>query len=246
MAKKRIESARARRKRLRRAREAKPTPVTYKGGSRSYVGIFPDSPLTFNNLESLPPFPKRQRTSKSSAAEPLLLPQTNDHPDVPLPLFSVPGSSSSVFSQLYTMPLLEEAPKCERRWQAVTIALVRETQLNRRLSLSELDDLAKERDLGSGRSMRRYVEQATAGGLLTPKKPTGRKPHVLNQVNEFMQAKAASFKYHFSHEVMAQACKDSQGIGSASTVRRVIKKNFRLDSHSPASYPRSNSCESPT
>lgn len=224
MAKKRIESARARIKRLRRAREAKLTPITYKGGSRSYAGVLPDSPFTFNNLDSLPPFPKRQRTPKSSPAEPLLLPQTEDCPDVPLP----PGSSSNVFSQLYTMPLLEEASKCERRWQAVTIALVRETQVNRRLSLSELDDLAKERGLGSGRSMRRYVEQVTAGGLLTPKKPTGRKPDVLNQVNEFMTSKAASFGYHFSHEVMAQSCKDSEGIGSASTVRRVLKKKLSL------------------
>lgn len=161
MAKERIESARARKDRLHRAREATLTPVTYKGGSRSYAGILPDSPWTSNNPEGLPPFPKRQRTSKSSPAEPLLLPQPTDHPDLPLPQFPIPGFASSVASQLYTMPLLEEAPKCER--------------------------------------------------------------NVLNQVNEFMQAKAASFKYHFSHEVMAQACHDSIGIGSSSTVRRVLK-----------------------
>src|SRR3989338_2089238 len=56
------------------------------------------------------------------------------------------------------------------------------------------------------------------------KKPTGRKPNVLNAVHTFMTNNALSFNYHFSHQVMADHIKERLEIGSPSTVGRVFKK----------------------
>ena len=167
MPKKRPESTRARKNRLRRAREAKVSPVTYTGGSRSYAGVLPDSPLSSSNLDSVPPLPKRQRTPKSSPAEPLPLPQPTDQPDAPLAQSPIPGSSSSVAPSLFTVPLMEEGTPLDRRWQAVAIAIVRESQLKRPLSLSELDEIAKERGQGSGQLLAQYMNDVKCGRLLT-------------------------------------------------------------------------------
>ena len=116
------------------------------------------------------------------------------------------------------------------------IAIMRETELNRLLSLHERSALAQERKVGSGRSLERFIQKVNGGIPLEPKKPTGRKPHVLNQVNEFMKGMAQSFNYHFSHEVMSLLVKDQLKIGSPSTVGRVLKKNFWMEGHSSTLY----------
>ena len=173
------------------------------------------------------PPPKRLRTPRSN----LSLPPSSFSPhsdlliDVPAPLKSsstLPSSSSQIAPNLYT--LLENASKSSRKWQAVMIARIREQQLGRRLSLQERNALAAERKLGSGRTLQRYLEKVDSGESLDSIKPTGRKPHVLTQVNDFMLSRAASFQYHFSHAVMVQACREALGVGSESTVARVLKK----------------------
>src|SRR3989338_7704266 len=111
----------------------------------------------------------------------------------------------------------------DRRWQAVAIVIGREKESGVKMSRKEYDELAAERNLGSGRALVMYVSAAAAGQPLTPKKPSGRRPNVLNQVNEFMSQQAVQFNYHFSHQVMGEATKGSLGVGSPSTVKRVLK-----------------------
>lgn len=146
---------------------------------------------------------------------------------------SLPSSSQDLEIQedgevqalnLYTLPLLENANKVEKKWQAVTIALGREIQLARPLTVVELGALSAERGIGSARTLTRCIDSVKTGVSLTPKKPSGRKPEVLQQVNEFMASAAESFNYHFSHEVMAMHVQENLARGSASTVRRVLKK----------------------
>jgi hypothetical protein len=183
------------------------------------------------NLDVLQP-PKRQRKVPSTirSSQSLIEAGLNSTSTTealldtiaPLPLPSQAATSSSF--RLFTLPLFEDASKVERRWQAVMIAVMRETELNRPLSLHERSALAQERKIGSGRSLERYIQRVKGGIPLDPKKPTGRKPHVLNQVNEFMKGMAQSFNYHFSHEVMSLLVKEQHKIGSPSTVGRVLKK----------------------
>jgi hypothetical protein len=62
---------------------------------------------------------------------------------------------------------MEEGTPLDRRWQAVAIAIVRESQLKRPLSLSELDEIAKERGQGSGQLLAQYMNDVKCGRLLT-------------------------------------------------------------------------------
>lgn len=115
-----------------------------------------------------------------------------------------------------------------RRWQAVTIALCRERDLGRKLSRHEYDELASERNVGSGRSLERHALAAVEGKSLVPKKPTGRGRSILNEVHDFMIEQACQFNYHFSHSAMGEAAKKVLGVGSPSTIRRVLEaKNWR-------------------
>lgn len=224
--KKKPESKRARKRRLRETSSRRTSPPNPFGGQWTRLGVLSESPLSMRNLESIPRPPKRIRTPRQVSFS--LPPSSFSLEALPsaesamtAPEFSGP-SSSQIAPTLYTLPLLEIATKSSRRWQAVMIARMREKDLGRRLSLQERNALAVERGLGSGRSLERFLEMVDSGGSLDPIKPTGRNPQVLSQVNDFMMTNAASFRYHFSHAVMAEACREATGVGSESTVARVL------------------------
>ena len=179
----------------------------FRGGSRVFKWVARDSPLSAANLSDSPRL-KRPRTSSIPIS-------INDSPPVDNEAESDPE---------FVIPLMEDAPTVERRWRAVLIVIMRESkQNNLSLSRKQYDELALECSVGSGRSLERYVKNVKEGIPLTPKKPSGRRPLVLEQVATFMIAVAAQFGYSFTTEVMATRVSAELNVGSPSTIRRALK-----------------------
>lgn len=177
--------------------------------NRTFEAVKADSSLSSSNL------PKLQRFKKPRV---LSFPETSP----PEAQESPPEPEESVDN--FVLPLQEDSEKAEGRWRAVCIVLVREEKHKRKLTREEFGILAGECSVGSGRILERYVSQVRNGKSLKPKKPSGRRPTVLDQVADFMAQTAAEFKFAFTAEVMAAKVRDELKIGSSSTVLRVLKK----------------------
>ena len=177
----------------------------------------PESPISLSQIDAIEAYrrKKKQRIVQSTISTPIStpseLPNTVEPETVP-PLEPM-------------LPLFENAIPIERRWRVVAIAMMREEQRElKRLSRKEYDEIARDGGCKSGRSLERWVQKVRSGTPLTAIKPSGRKPLVLERVHNFMLDKAAEFRYHFTTEVMGEQAKINLGVGSKSTVNRVLKK----------------------
>ena len=128
--------------------------------------------------------------------------------------------------QPFVLPLMENEQALNLRWRAAIIVIVREETNGGKLSRSQYDEIARDGSVGTGRSLQRYVEMIRKGAAPENKKPPGRPPIVSEQVHMTMTQKAQQMGYHFTHQLMADLVKSEIGIGSKSTIRRVLKKKL--------------------
>lgn len=169
-----------------------------------FGGIAPDSPLKY----IYEPSKKRKRNPKKMFTfQDFLRDRRAD-----------PSGTRRVVNEDGLTPTLMEV--LQRRWRAVLE--IQQFRINGPLTNNIWNTVASKYGVTS-QTLRNYEQIAINSGDLTRKPGSGRPASVVDDVAAEMEKLATEFEYEFTLEVMALKVREKLGIGSKSTVWRVIK-----------------------
>lgn len=121
------------------------------------------------------------------------------------------------------IPLMpKEVGELERKYQAVIEFRV--LQESGKSTNAAVDRIGEKYGIGSGRNVRLLSDYVRDRGSLVRKEGSGRPKFVSNRpdIIDFFEEKAKSFHYVFTFEAMSNALIEKFGVGSTSTVGRIM------------------------
>lgn len=179
---------------------------TTSGQHGEYGGVFDDSPLNYMRGG------KRQRKVKKHF----------DPSEPPAP-FSLKANNTR--KQQKRVPKQSQLLAMEKKYQAIFELLHVKYQSDKgQVTNVEAETIARKWGVGSGPRLRSLCRQALNGDSLMAKKGRGRKCTVTNRddISEFMEEKAAEWKFEFSLELMTQDVYDQFGVGCRSSITNIM------------------------
>ena len=126
--------------------------------------------------------------------------------------------------EIEAVPLVpEEVGELERKWMAVLEFRV--LQATGKSTNEAIDEIGEKYSVGTGRNVRLLSDYVRDRGSLLRREGSGRPKSVSNRpdIIEFFEEKAKSFNYVFTFEAMANALVENFGVGSTSTVKKIME-----------------------